>query len=278
MRAGATLIAAVAAAGMLVLSAQAGFGIAMGWSWFAGLGDGGMESVFTLVLFGLLVSVAMAGLRVERRRLTFGSDVMTGVGLAVGIGGLTVAMLLAMIAGLVQPGRTAATHGIGLLLIGTLTVVIQSTAEEVYFRGWLQPVLIRGWGAAAGVVVAALAFSALHVAGGARSPMTLLNIFLAGTLFGMIALRTGGILAAAAAHTGWNWAEAMLFGLDPNPGVGSFGTIADLDLVGSAWWGGSAEGLNASIGVTLVLIALILPLIAWRTTPAPVVSSPPASG
>ncbi len=278
MRAGATLIAAVVAAGMLVLSAQAGFGMAMGWPWFAGLGDGGMESVFTLVLFGLLVSVAMAGLRVERRRLTLGSGVMTGVGLAVGIGGLTVAMLLAMIAGLVQPGQTAATHGLGLLLIGTLTVVIQSAAEEVYFRGWLQPVLIRGWGAAAGVIVAALAFSALHVAGGARSPMTLLNIFLAGSLFGMIALRTGGILAAAAAHAGWNWAEAMLFGLDPNPGVGSFGTIADLDLVGSAWWGGSAEGLNASIGVTLVLIALILPLIAWRTKRMPAVSSPPASG
>jgi len=278
VRALATLIAACVAAAVLVLVAQTGFGAAMTFPWFAALGDAVMEAVFTLVLFGLLIAVALIGLAVERRRLAIGNGVAAGAGLAVGIGGLTLAMLLAMIAGLVQPGEAGGGHGVGLLLIGTLGVVVQSTAEEVYFRGWLQPSLTRGWGMAAGVIVAALAFAALHVAGGARSPMTLFNIFLAGSLFGLIAVRTGGVLAAAAAHAGWNWAEIMLFGLDPNPGVGSFGAILNLDLVGSRWWGGSAEGLNASVGVTLVLAALIVPLIAWRTPPVGAVSSPPASG
>jgi len=46
--------------------------------------------------------------------------------------------------------------------------------------------------------------------------------------------------------------------------VGSFGAIFDFDLVGSALWGGSDEGLNASLSISFVLVALILPLIMWR--------------
>jgi membrane protease YdiL (CAAX protease family) len=135
---------------------------------------------------------------------------------------------------------------------------------------------VRSWGPATGVIVASLAFAALHLAGGARSPLTLLNLFFGGLLFGLLALRTGGIAAPAGAHALWNWAEQILLGLDPNPGTGSFGALFDLDLVGTAAWGGSEEGLNASLALTFVLVALIVPLLFWRrgraegaTVPAP---------
>jgi membrane protease YdiL (CAAX protease family) len=139
-------------------------------------------------------------------------------------------------------------------------VIGQSASEELLFRGWVQPVLVRGWGPAAAILITALAFAALHVAGGARTPLTLVNLMLGGILFGLLAWRSGGLAAPIAAHAGWNWAEAILFGLDPNPGAGGFGAIHDLDLLGTAWWGGSAEGLNASLAMTLTLVALILPL------------------
>ena len=51
-------------------------------------------------------------------------------------------------------------------------------AEELYFRGWLQPLLCARWGVWAGVIVTALLFAGLHVAGGARAPMSLLNLLL----------------------------------------------------------------------------------------------------
>ena len=95
-----------------------------------------------------------------------------------------------------------------------------------------------------------------------------MNLTLGGVLFGLLAWRSGGLGASIAAHAGWNWAETILFGLDPNPGTGGFGAIHDLDLVGAMRWGGSTEGLNASLAMTIVLAALILPLAATLVRPA----------
>jgi membrane protease YdiL (CAAX protease family) len=89
----------------------------------------------------------------------------------------------------------------------------------------------------------------------------LLNLFLGGVLFGLLAVRTVGLLAPICAHFGWNWGEQLLFGLDPNPGSSVFGAIFDRDLAGDALWGGSGEGLNASVIVTLTLVALVTALV-----------------
>jgi membrane protease YdiL (CAAX protease family) len=97
--------------------------------------------------------------------------------------------------------------------------------------------------------------------GGARSPTTLLNLVLGGLLFGLLAARGGGIAAAAAAHASWNWGERIFAGLDPNPGVGAFGAIRNYDIVGPLLWGGSDEGLNASLAMTMALVALLAALI-----------------
>ena len=56
-------------------------------------------------------------------------------------------------------------------------------------------------------------------------------------------------------------AEDLGFGLLPNPGLGDFGALANYDMLGGALWGGSEEGLNSSIAMTLVLTALVIPLL-----------------
>jgi membrane protease YdiL (CAAX protease family) len=126
------------------------------------------------------------------------------------------------------------------------------------FRGWLQPVLARHWGSWVAILIAAALFSALHLVGGARSFLTIVNLLLAGVFLGLVALRSGGIAAPIAAHFGWNWCEAILLGLDVNPGVGTYSAIFNFELEGSVWWGGSEEGLNSSFGVTFVLTALVV--------------------
>jgi uncharacterized protein len=52
--------------------------------------------------------------------------------------------------------------------------------------------------------------------------------------------------------------------LVPNPGNELLGSIMDFDLVGNPIWGGNAEGLNASLGVVLVMVAAILPLLVSK--------------
>ncbi|WP_374942765.1 lysostaphin resistance A-like protein [Sphingomonas sp.] len=259
------LIAAVIAGGAVVSAAML-LAPALGAT-LADWSPAGQEALFSGLLYGVLALIAVLGRRLAGLpdSTTTSRALWIAVGAAIGIGGLMLALGDATLAGAVARGPSGG--GIGTLLIGTLVVAGQSASEELFFRGWLQPVLARSWHIAAAIGVTAIAFAALHIAGGARTPLTLVNLLLGGILFGLLAWRSGGLAAPIAAHAGWNWAEGIVFGLDPNPGTGGFGALHDLDMTGAARWGGSAEGLNASVAMTLVLVALILPLAMSAARP-----------
>ena len=226
---------------------------------------GWQSFIETLVLFGALIGVACLWSWLAKAHvLAEGEHVgkMAGFGFALGFLGLCLASVYAALAGTLSSQK--ADHDILLFLLGTPLVLYQCGAEEIYFRGWLQPLLGKHFGPWIGIGVTAILFAALHLLAGERALLSLLNIALAGTLFGLLAWRTGGIAAPVMAHFGWNWAESMWLGLSPNPGVDVWGSILNLDMSGSALWGGSEEGLNASLAVTFVLLALCVPLALWR--------------
>lgn len=267
LRPALVLVAALAAAGAIVTGTQALFGTMAATPGFAASSPAVQETVFALMLFGCLLAVAAAGLTLDHawQRLASGDPGrMASVGLAIGVGGLFLAVALAAAAGTIVAPLTAGATSLLAILGGTGLVLFQASAEELYFRGWLQPVLTRAWGNLAGLLVTAAAFAALHMFGGALSLLTILNLVLGGLLFGLLAQR-GGLVMAAAAHFGWNWAENIGLGLAPNPGIGSFGALYDVDMGGLAAWGGSTEGLNASLPMTFVLIALLIPAVVWRS-------------
>ena len=222
-----------------------------------------IETLFALVIFGSLLVFALVGGRLSKvNPVQVGRKpaLMLPIGALIGVIGVVASASYAWLAGTLTYG-SGSGGDIGLLLWGTAVILFGAAVEEIYFRGWLQPVLIRHYGVPAAVLLSALAFATLHVMGGARSPTTLINLFLGGLLFGLLAARAGGLAGAIAAHFTWNWSERILFGLDPNPGIGSFGAWLDLDLAGPALWGGSEEGLNASLAMTLTLFALLVPLM-----------------
>lgn len=222
-----------------------------------------IETLFSFVIFGSLLVFALVGGRLSNvNPLKIGRKpaLMLPIGALIGVIGVVASASYAWLAGTLTYGP-GSTGNVGLLLWGTAVILFGAAVEEIYFRGWLQQVLIRQFGVPIAVLLASLAFATLHVMGGARSPTTLVNLFLGGMLFGLLAARAGGLLGAIAAHFTWNWSEQILFGLDPNPGVGSFGAWLDLDLAGPALWGGSDEGLNASLAMTLTLFALLVPLL-----------------
>ncbi len=225
-----------------------------------------IETVYTVAIFGPLLIASLIG-----ARLSGGSALALGrkpgrrvpLGLIIGVVGIAAAAFYSWLAG-AAVSRTAVPSGAGLIMWGSAVVLFAAATEEIFFRGWLQPTLARDYGTPVAILLSAAAFAALHIMGGARSPMTLTNLFLGGLLFGLLAARGGGVAAAIAAHFAWNWSESILLGLDPNPGVGSFGALLDIDLRGSALWGGSDEGLNASLPMALTLAALLAPLLLIR--------------
>lgn len=233
------------------------------------------EALFTLAIFVPLLALAVAG-----GSLTGSAAFQSGIrpaamaaqGAAIGLGGLLLAVGYASIAGTLVHGN-GAPWSVASLTLGALIILIQVGAEEAFFRGWLQPLIASAWSLGVAVPVVAIAFAVLHFAGGARGPIELANLFLGGILFGLLAVRGRGISGAIGAHLAWNSVEQLGLGLDPNPGVGTFGTLLDYDLAGKIMWGGSDAGLNASVAMTISLLALLMPLgmTTWRAvqvTPA----------
>ncbi|MGF7473829.1 hypothetical protein WFJ45_24165, partial [Salmonella enterica subsp. enterica serovar Minnesota] len=70
--------------------------------------------------------------------------------------------------------------------------------------------------------------------------------------------------------------EQLVLGLVPNPGLGAFGSVMDLELAGATLWGGSEEGLNASLAMTFALAMFVVPLLLLATPAA--ASEPDRSG
>jgi hypothetical protein len=149
------------------------------------------------------------------------------------------------------------------IALSAVVFAVQVGAEEVFFRGWLQPLLCLRWGPWVGLTVTSVLFGAAHALLQPVSALAVLNITLAGAVFGLLALRTGGLWAPFAAHWVWNWGEQSIAGATPNPGVDSIGSLFDIDLSGPALFSGGPDELNGALSTTIVLSALLAVFVLW---------------
>ncbi|MEO8368349.1 MAG: type II CAAX endopeptidase family protein [Candidatus Solibacter sp.] len=91
-----------------------------------------------------------------------------------------------------------------VILIAIFGSIIAPVCEELVFRGFLQPVLVRSLGAVAGVLATALPFGMLHYQEYGNSWRHVLLISLSGVAFGWIRQATGSTKAAAGLHASFN--------------------------------------------------------------------------
>lgn len=215
-------------------------------------------TVMVLALGPLVVAAVMLGKMVEGRppRLAvarLGLAVLWGLFLGVGAFIGAVALSAAQGRLISHPGHLTLVMG----LAAGIVMLFQCAAEEVFFRGWMLPVIAASWGRWIGVVVTSVVFSGLHAIGREFGLLSFLNDTLAGVLMAILALRTGGLTAPIAAHFGWNLVEGHILGLYPNPGVDGLESWFDFDLTGPDLWTGGAFAMNGALSVTLTLILAV---------------------
>ena len=92
-----------------------------------------------------------------------------------------------------------------LLLVAVFAVTAGPLCEELAFRGFLQPVLVRSFGAIAGIVLTAIPFGVLHLWEYGNSWRIVLLITLAGIVFGWMRHVSGSTRAAAVMHSAFNF-------------------------------------------------------------------------
>jgi membrane protease YdiL (CAAX protease family) len=106
--------------------------------------------------------------------------------------------------GLESPVRRLLEDPKTLPLTVAAVVVAGPVAEELFFRGFLQPLLVRASGAIAGILLTGAAFGMLHFpqSGGRWGQVAI--IALAGCVFGVARYWSGSTIAAAGMHMAYN--------------------------------------------------------------------------
>ncbi len=90
------------------------------------------------------------------------------------------------------------------ILMAVFGVTIAPLTEELVFRGFLQPLLVRSLGAVPGILLAAIPFGMLHYHEYGNSWRHAVLIGLAGAAFGWMRHRTGSTQASTLMHASYN--------------------------------------------------------------------------
>jgi uncharacterized protein len=93
---------------------------------------------------------------------------------------------------------------LSLILMAIFGITFGPLCEELAFRGFLQPLLVRSLGAAPGVVVAAIPFGLLHYREYGNSWRHAVIVAAAGAAFGWVRHITGSTRASTIMHGAYN--------------------------------------------------------------------------
>lgn len=93
---------------------------------------------------------------------------------------------------------------ISLVLMAIFGVLIAPMCEELAFRGFLQPLLVRSFGVWPGIVGATIPFGLLHFREYGNSWKHALLISLAGAAFGWMRQKTNSTMASTIMHAAYN--------------------------------------------------------------------------
>jgi membrane protease YdiL (CAAX protease family) len=149
-----------------------------------------------------------------RFREGLGQHVASGVALALALGILGA---LLRTPDLDTPMKRLMSDRLSVILIGVAAATVGPLCEELAFRGFVQPILVRSLGAAPGIFLTALPFALLHGPEYAWSWRHVLLIATAGCSFGWMRYRTGSTAAAAVMHAAYNstfFAAMLISGKD----------------------------------------------------------------
>lgn len=103
-----------------------------------------------------------------------------------------------------SPMKALLSDPASVVTIAIIGITLAPVCEEIVFRGFLQPLLVRSLGAAPGILLAALAFGMMHLQEYGYSWRHALLISAAGAAFGWMRQRSGSTKAAAIMHAAYN--------------------------------------------------------------------------
>jgi membrane protease YdiL (CAAX protease family) len=137
----------------------------------------------------------------RRTRFNLGIAALGGAVLAFAISGLAALLHTPQVP---SPLDRFLKSPVDLALFGVLAVTLAPVFEELFFRGFLQPLLSRTFGVLAGILITALVFGLLHAPEYSWAWQYVVAVSLAGAIFGWVRARTNSIIPSSIMHGCYN--------------------------------------------------------------------------
>lgn len=195
------------------------------------------------------------------------------LGLLIGFGSVTFAVLVAMIfAGLrLQFNQKYGVSAILTTLVtSTIIFIVGAAFEEVLFRGYILQTFARARLAWFAIMLTSFFFAGVHLGNPNASYFSTINTWLAGIWLGIAYLKTRTLWLVFGLHFSWNWTMGTVFGIEVS-GLTHISKATLLQKVdqGPKWITGTDYGLEGGMACTLTLfvsIALIWFLPSLKST------------
>lgn len=167
-----------------------------------------------VLLYGLLLGALYVILKLQYGRkfldslawcdfpISVGAIIFLGIALALATG---IASVLLHTPDLDTPVKHLFNRRITAVEFGMVGVTIGPLCEELVFRGFMQPVVVRSLGPALGILVTAILFGSLHLAQNGFAWQSGVLITLAGMAFGWMRHLTGSTKASTLMHSAYNF-------------------------------------------------------------------------
>jgi hypothetical protein len=174
----------------------------------------------------------------------------SSLGVLMGICWIALSILSLFAAGIASFDASAALSARTLAWPG-LAILFNAITQEALARGYIFQVLQSRTTAITALLVTSLLFTLLHARAFDAPGLPVLNVLLAGILFGLAYLATGNLWLPIGLHFSWNFLLGSLLG----GRVSGHMLGADrpwLRLEGPSLWTGGEFGLEGSLAVTIV--------------------------
>ncbi len=184
------------------------------------------------------------------------------IGAVLGFGAISVVAVFINLLGGVSTDVVFQPEFVGSMLLMLVLFSFQSMYEEFVFRGYLMPHFSKLMGDFWSLVLTSALFAAVHALNPGMSAVPVINLILAGLVFGLVYYLWGNLWIAGFSHALWNFSQGIIYGslvsgmrlpktvLQATPAGG-------MDLVSGASFGFEGSLVTAVLGVCLTVLAVV---------------------
>ncbi len=137
-----------------------------------------------------------------------------------------------------------------------LFFIVQGAGEEVLMRGLIFPIIVKKTRPYIAMLITGGFFAVLHLLNPGVNLISVLNLFMAGLLFGYCVLYFDSLWQVCALHSAWNFIQGNILGF--NVSGNSTPTLINVVPEGSDLFTGAEFGVEGSIFSVIVLLVAII--------------------